>query len=96
MTAMNLDWIQQEENSIIYVGDTMCSWCYGFAPELDKFIANHPELKIRLVQGGLRPNNDQKIHEMKDFVAQEGLNHSKMRAFAISFFHDHETFSIMK
>lgn len=65
---MNLDWIQSEENSLIYVGDTLCSWCYGFAPELDKFIANHPELKLRMVQGGLRPNGTETLHEMKDFL----------------------------
>lgn len=65
---MNLDWIQQEENSLIYIGDTMCSWCYGFSKELDTFISNHPELKIRLVQGGLRPKNTEQIGEMKDFL----------------------------
>ena len=65
---MNLDWIQEEENSVIYVGDTMCSWCYGFAPEMDKFIKLHPELKVRLVQGGLRPQNTEKIYGMQDFL----------------------------
>jgi putative protein-disulfide isomerase len=65
---MNLDWIQKEENFVIYVGDTMCSWCYGFAPEMDKFIKLHPELKVRLVQGGLRPNNTEKIYGMQDFL----------------------------
>lgn len=65
---MNLDWIQKEEHSVIYVGDTMCSWCYGFAPEMDKFIKLHPELKVRLVQGGLRPFNTEKIYGMQDFL----------------------------
>ncbi len=65
---MNLDWIQSEENSLIYIGDTLCSWCYGFAPELDKFIANHPELKLRMVQGGLRPFGTEMLHDMKDFL----------------------------
>ncbi|MGB1040708.1 MAG: DsbA family protein [Flavobacteriales bacterium] len=65
---MNLDWIQSEENSLIYIGDTLCSWCYGFAPELDKFIANHPELKLRMVQGGLRPFGKEMLHDMKDFL----------------------------
>lgn len=65
---MNLDWIQSEENSLIYVGDTLCSWCYGFAPELDAFVKNHPELTLRMVQGGLRPNGMEMVHEMEDFL----------------------------
>lgn len=65
---MNLDWLQSEENSLIYVGDTLCSWCYGFAPELDRFITNHPELKLRMVQGGLRPYGTEMLHDMKDFL----------------------------
>lgn len=65
---MNLDWIQSEENSLIYVGDTLCSWCYGFAPELDAFVKNHPELTLRMVQGGLRPNGVEMVHEMEDFL----------------------------
>lgn len=65
---MNLDWIKNEENALIYIGDTLCSWCYGFAPELDTFIANHPELKLRMVQGGLRPNGVEMLHDMKDFL----------------------------
>ncbi len=65
---MNLDWIQSEENSLIYVGDTLCSWCYGFAPELDAFVKNHPELTLRMVQGELRPNGVEMVHEMEDFL----------------------------
>lgn len=70
---MNLDWIQEEENSVIYVGDTMCSWCYGFAPEMDQFIKLHPELKVRLVQGGLRPFGTEKITEMADFLIKHWI-----------------------
>ncbi|MEN8927916.1 MAG: DsbA family protein [Flavobacteriales bacterium] len=65
---MNLDWINKDEHSVIYVGDTMCSWCYGFAPEMDKFIKSHPELKVRLVQGGLRPGNTELIYGLQDFL----------------------------
>lgn len=65
---MNFDWIKEEENALIYVGDTMCSWCYGFANNLDGFIAAHPELKLRLVQGGLRPNNVEKVVDMAEML----------------------------
>jgi len=65
---MNLDWIKNDENSLIYIADTLCSWCYGFAPELDAFVQNHPELTLRMVQGGLRPNGVEMVHEMEDFL----------------------------
>lgn len=38
----------------IYVGDPMCSWCWGFAPVLDELQANFT-IPIRVVAGGLRP-----------------------------------------
>ena len=43
---------------LIYIGDAMCSWCYGFAPTLDELLAD-PQgaapLQLALVMGGLRP-----------------------------------------
>ena len=44
--------------NLIYVGDTMCSWCYGFAKSLNELLADPRDaapLKISLVMGGLRP-----------------------------------------
>ncbi len=44
--------------NLIYVGDPMCSWCYGFAAPLDQLLAD-PQgaapLQLALVMGGLRP-----------------------------------------
>lgn len=40
----------------IYVGDPMCSWCWGFAPVLDR-IAETFTIPIRVVIGGLRPGD---------------------------------------
>ena len=44
--------------NLIYVGDPMCSWCYGFAAPLDELLAD-PQgaapLQLALVMGGLRP-----------------------------------------
>ncbi len=39
---------------LIYVVDPMCSWCYGFAPELQALLDAFPEQELRLVMGGLR------------------------------------------
>ena len=44
---------------LVYIADPMCSWCYGFGPELDKLLARHPEAELDLVMGGLRPFNKQ-------------------------------------
>ncbi|KJK24426.1 thioredoxin [Burkholderiaceae bacterium 16] len=39
---------------LIYVGDPMCSWCYGFGKELDLLVSRFPHLDLRIVVGGLR------------------------------------------
>ena len=44
--------------NLIYVGDAMCSWCYGFARPLDDLLADPQDaapLNMALVMGGLRP-----------------------------------------
>ena len=48
----------------IYFADPMCSWCWGFAPVIEKLnLAYGEALPIRLVMGGLRPGTDQVMHE---------------------------------
>jgi len=37
---------------LIYVGDPMCSWCWGFAPEIESLAEDLP---VDVVVGGLRP-----------------------------------------
>ncbi|BCS95647.1 DsbA family protein [Desulfoluna limicola] len=40
---------------IIYVGDPMCAWCFGFAPVLDALIKRfEPSVPFRFIMGGLR------------------------------------------
>lgn len=39
---------------LIYIGDPMCSWCYGFGKELTTLQQRHPELPMRIVVGGIR------------------------------------------
>jgi len=38
----------------IYVGDPMCSWCYGFGPVIER-LDERFDFPTRLVIGGLRP-----------------------------------------
>ena len=42
---------------LVYVADPLCSWCYGFGPELAKLLARNPDARVDLVMGGLRPFN---------------------------------------
>lgn len=38
----------------IYVGDPMCSWCYGFGKELQALRDLHPGVALEIIVGGLR------------------------------------------
>jgi putative protein-disulfide isomerase len=42
------------EPALVYVGDPMCSWCWGFAPVLERIVETH-RLPREIVVGGLRP-----------------------------------------
>ena len=58
-------------DELIYVGDPMCSWCWGFAPELDRLVAARPEIPLRIVVGGLRPGPaaEPMSDRMQEFLA---------------------------
>ncbi|KAB2849296.1 MAG: DsbA family protein [Hyphomicrobiaceae bacterium] len=43
---------------LVYFADPMCSWCYGFAPVMERIAAEHGDaLPLRLIMGGLRAYN---------------------------------------
>jgi putative protein-disulfide isomerase len=42
------------EREIFYVGDPMCSWCWGFAPVVERIREGFPEAGFTVVLGGLR------------------------------------------
>lgn len=46
-----------DDLELIYVGDPMCSWCWGFAPVLERLEERY-EPPIRTVVGGLRSGSD--------------------------------------
>lgn len=52
-------------SGLVYVGDPMCSWCWGFAPEIEALAA---ELPVEVVVGGLRPGP--MAHPLDDRMAQ--------------------------
>ncbi len=41
-------------SEVIFVGDPMCSWCYGFGPELTKLSAELKDVTFSMIMGGLR------------------------------------------
>jgi putative protein-disulfide isomerase len=52
---------------LVFVGDPMCSWCYGFGKELAQLAAMHPALELDVVVGGLRAGGT----EMLDDAAKQ-------------------------
>ena len=43
--------------SLIYVADPLCSWCYGFGPQLTRLLQGLPDVPLDIVVGGLRAYN---------------------------------------
>lgn len=52
-------------HKLIYVGDPMCSWCWGFAPEIEQLATEYP---VEVVVGGLRPGPS--AQELGDRMAE--------------------------
>lgn len=41
------------EKEIIYIGDPMCSWCWGFSPVLDQIRETYGAMApVRVIVGG--------------------------------------------
>ncbi|MBK8626081.1 MAG: DsbA family protein [Saprospiraceae bacterium] len=57
-----------QQDTLIYIGDPMCSWCYGFGPELAKIKAAFPETPFEMVMGGLRAGGTETMVDLKDFL----------------------------
>jgi len=78
---------------LIYYGDPMCSWCYGFAPELKLIREQLPDLEFELILGGLRPYGKEPIKGMKNFLLKHWvkIQESTGQAFSHDIL-DHETF----
>lgn len=55
---------------LIYVGDPMCSWCWGFAPEIERLAE---DTEVEVVVGGLRPGP--MARELDDKMASPLAHH---------------------
>ena len=54
--------------SLLYIADPLCSWCYGFAPEITKVMNDFSHFDLELVMGGLRPYGSETMDTLKDFL----------------------------
>ncbi len=59
---------EAQKDTLIYIGDPMCSWCYGFGPELEKLVEKNPQLVLKIVTGGLRADGTEKFSELGGFL----------------------------
>jgi len=83
MTASTLTG-QDTRPTLIYVGDPMCSWCYGLSDELTAVREHYDDqLDYELVLGGLRPYNTETMIDLKDFLTHhwEDVNKASGQPF---------------
>ena len=60
---------KDEGKELIYVGDPMCSWCWGIANHLRQLKDHYAQFKFSILVGGLRPGGgDPWNDEMKAFL----------------------------
>lgn len=48
---------------LIFVGDPMCSWCYGFGKEMASIVESMPELEVQIVLGGMGAGSTQVLDD---------------------------------
>lgn len=54
---------------LIYIGDPLCSWCYGFSPELTEALSKlGKRADLQLIMGGLRPYNTETMADLSGFL----------------------------
>lgn len=59
-----------DDLEIIYIGDPMCSWCYGFSPVIQSLYKSFRDrVKFTMRMGGLHPGNDYIVDQKyRDFL----------------------------
>ena len=61
----------QDQTKLIYFADPMCSWCYGFSPELTKVVQQLGDsIEFEIIMGGLRPYNTETMTDLGDFLKE--------------------------
>ena len=74
----------------LYFADPMCSWCYGFAPVIERLSTHFADrLSIRLVMGGLRAGNNQAMTDQDRAYIRDAwtrVNQASGQPFDFAFF----------
>ena len=61
----------QDKPQLIYFGDPMCSWCYGFSPEFSTALDSlESTVDFQIIMGGLRPYNTKTMTDLGDFLKE--------------------------
>lgn len=76
----------RKESTLIYVADPMCSWCWGFAPELEKLTNAYPALELSILLGGLRPGEAASpLDELRPYLKEHWENVAKASGQTFNF-----------
>lgn len=67
--------MQLPEKAVLYAGDPMCSWCYGFSPVLQQAMNEYDSLPFIPIMGGMRPAA--LAEDMDDRMSRFLLHHWK-------------------
>lgn len=82
--------------TIHYYADPMCSWCWGFAPVIEKLREDLTgDESFEFIPGGLRPYTDTPISEVdKESILHHWSDVSELtgQPFEFEFFDDHPDF----
>ncbi|WP_179315260.1 DsbA family protein [Winogradskyella undariae] len=59
--ATEKDIVWNDDEELFYIGDPMCSWCWGISPQINALerYATQEQIKFNLLMGGLRPGGGQ-------------------------------------
>ena len=87
----------RDDVEVIYVGDPMCSWCWGISPQLNqlKETARENQISYQIVLGGLRPGGgDEWNEDFKNFLKHhwEEVNKRSGQPFGFKLF-ERDTFN---
>lgn len=63
------------DRRFFYFADPMCSWCWGFVPNIEKLAGRWPEIPIRLVMGGLFPGVSKPMEEHRKAEVRKHWEH---------------------
>jgi putative protein-disulfide isomerase len=59
----------QKPAKLIYIGDPMCSWCYGFSEEFSQTMNQlKGQVELQMIMGGLRPYNTESMTDLAAFL----------------------------